>query len=100
MMKQLPDNAAAYKRTPEFNQSTIPNGLLKNHQTKAGVWGKINILEGRLLYLIEETNEQFELDATTAGVVEPAVLHHIKPLGSVRFYVEFYREMASTLPAT
>jgi hypothetical protein len=24
------------------------------------------------------------------GVVEPMVLHQVKPLGKVRFYVEFY----------
>jgi tellurite resistance-related uncharacterized protein len=90
-VKTLPENVVAYKRTAEFDQTTIPSGLLKNHQTKAGVWGKIVILEGALWYSIEETSEQIRLDTKTFGVVEPAVLHQVKPLGNVRFYVEFYR---------
>jgi hypothetical protein len=31
------------------------------------------------------------LDAHNCGIVEPAVLHQVKPLDKVRFYVEFYR---------
>ncbi len=89
-MKSLPENVVAYKKTPEFNESTIPNGLLNNHQTKVGVWGKIVVLEGRLLYTINVSKEAIELDKSTFGVVEPGVLHQVKALGKVRFYVEFY----------
>jgi tellurite resistance-related uncharacterized protein len=90
-MKSLPDNVVAYKKTPEFDESSVPNGLLNNHQTKEGVWGKIVILEGRLLYTINEPKEEIYLDSNNSGVVEPTVYHQVKPLGKVRFYVEFYR---------
>ena len=90
-MKSLPDNVVAYKQTPEFDESSVPNGLLNNHQTKEGVWGKIILLEGKLLYTINEPKEEIYLDANNFGVVEPTVYHQIKPLGKVRFYVEFYR---------
>lgn len=90
-MKSLPDNVVAYKQTPEFDESSVPNGLLNNHQTKEGVWGKIVILEGGLLYTIKEPKEEIYLDSNNSGVVEPTVYHQIKPLGKVRFYVEFYR---------
>lgn len=90
-MKKLPDNVTAYKQTPEFNETTVPAGLLNDHQTKANVWGKIVVVEGRLRYTIYESNEVIELDENTFGVVEPEVLHHVKPLGAVRFYVEFYK---------
>lgn len=90
-MKSLPDNVVAYKKTPEFDESSVPNGLLNNHQTKEGVWGKIVILEGRLLYTINESKEEIYLDSNNSGVVEPTVYHQVKPLGKVRFYVEFYR---------
>lgn len=90
-MKSLPDNVVAYKKTPEFDESSVPNGLLNNHQTKEGVWGKIVLLEGRLLYTINEPKEEIYLDANNSGVVEPTVYHQVKPLGKVRFYVEFYR---------
>ncbi len=90
-MKSLPDNVVAYKKTPEFDESSVPNGLLNNHQTKEGVWGKIVILEGGLLYTINEPKEEIYLDSNNSGVVEPTVYHQVKPLGKVRFYVEFYR---------
>jgi len=91
-MKKIPENVVAYKRTPEFNESSVPNGLLNAHQTKEGVWAKIVVLEGQLQYLINEPEEEITvLDETIYGVVEPTVLHEVKPLGKVRFYVEFYR---------
>ena len=91
-MKQLPTNVVPYKKTPPFNQSNVPNGLLNAHQTKEGVWGKIIIIEGKLQYTINEPQvEIIILDQNIYGVVEPTVLHEVKPLGAVRFYVEFYR---------
>lgn len=91
-MKNLPEHVISYKRTPDFSELTVPKGLLKAHQTKAGVWGKIVILEGELLYTINEAEiETIVLNQSLSGIVEPEVLHEVKPLGNVRFYVEFYR---------
>ena len=91
-MKNIPDSVVPYKKTPEFTEENIPAGLLKDHQTKQGVWGNIVILEGRLEYTILEPElETTKLNEIKDGVVEPTILHHIKPLGKVRFYVEFYR---------
>ncbi|MET0377423.1 MAG: DUF1971 domain-containing protein [Spongiibacteraceae bacterium] len=91
-MKPLPETVVAYKRTPEFDESSVPNGLLKSHQTKENVWGKIVVLEGALQYsILQPELEVMLLDANNYGVVEPTVLHEVKPVGNVRFYVEFYR---------
>jgi tellurite resistance-related uncharacterized protein len=91
-MKQLPDDVVAYKRTPEFTEETVPAGLLKAHQTREGVWGKIVVLDGELQYTINEPeHEVIVLDSNRFGVVEPTMLHEVKPLGKVRFYVEFHR---------
>lgn len=89
-MKQLPENAKEYKRTPTFTEDTIPKGLLRAHTTKAGTWGKIVIEEGKLLYrILEPEIEENELSVENYGVVEPQVPHEVKPLGKVRFHVEF-----------
>ena len=91
-MKQLPPDVAAYKRTPEFTQDTVPAGLLKSHTTKEGVWGKIVVIDGRLRYrILEPVLEEIELGPESAGVVEPTVKHEVAPVGTVRFYVEFFR---------
>lgn len=91
-MKPLPDHVIPYKRTPEFTEESVPSGLLHAHQTKESVWGKIVVLEGALQYTINgPETEVVVLDSNTFGVVEPTVLHEVKPLGKVRFYVEFHR---------
>lgn len=91
-MKALPENVTAYKKTSEFDEASVPKALLKTHQTKEGVWGKIVILEGKLQYTINEPEtEELVLTENIYGVVEPTILHEVKPLGKVRFYVEFYR---------
>ena len=70
----------------------MPKGLLKDHQTKVGVWGKIVILAGELEYtLLEPEKETILLSPGQYGVVEPTMLHYIKPSSAVRFYVEFYK---------
>lgn len=91
-MKQLPDNVAPYKRTPTFDETTLPDGLRNDHATKAGVWGLIHIETGRLRYEISETGEVVELTPDAPqGVVEPEVRHRVAPVGKVRFFVEFHR---------
>jgi tellurite resistance-related uncharacterized protein len=91
-MKALPEDVIAYKKTPEFDELSVPKGLLNAHQTKQGVWGKIVILEGQLQYTINKPEiEVVVLTENIYGVVEPEIFHEVKPLGNVRFYVEFYR---------
>ena len=89
-MKNLPNNIKEYKRTPSFTEDTVPKGLLRSHTTKAGTWGKIVIEEGKLLYrILEPKVEENELSPEKHGVVEPQVPHEVKPLGKVKFHVEF-----------
>ncbi|MFT6100817.1 MAG: tellurite resistance-related uncharacterized protein [Arenicella sp.] len=91
-MKKLPNTVSAYKKTPEFTELTVPKGLLKDHQTKQDVWGEIVVLEGCLEYtIIEPALEVITLNKGQRGVVEPTILHHVTPVGAVRFYVEFNR---------
>lgn len=91
-MKNLPDNVSSYKKTPVFDNSNVPDGLLNAHNTKAGTWGKIVVLSGKLSYrILEPELETIELSSERFGVVEPTILHEVEPIGDVSFYVEFYR---------
>ena len=92
MMKTLPQGLENYKSTPQFSEATVPAGLLKAHQTKAGTWGKIVILSGELRYrILEPEVEEHVLSADRYGVVEPTILHEVSPIGAVTFRVDFYR---------
>ncbi len=88
---ELPDNYVAYRRTPEFDETTIPAGLRRNHSTRAGVWAKIVVPRGALRYRVESLQADFELSQSRPGIVVPEVVHHVEPIGEVLCYVEFYR---------
>jgi tellurite resistance-related uncharacterized protein len=90
-VRTLPPDVQVYHRTPEFDQHTIPAGLLREHTTKAGVWGRIVVLEGRLAFRSAARQLDVVLDGSRPGVVEPEVSHEVAPLGPVRFYVEFLK---------
>lgn len=89
-MSALPPGAVAYKSTPVFTEDTVPAGLLRDHTTKAGVWGRIEVEVGALRYVVQHQPPQL-LTPTEPGVVEPQVPHHVEPLGPVRFRVVFLR---------
>jgi tellurite resistance-related uncharacterized protein len=92
IVKDMPADCRPYRRTATFSNATIPNGLLKGHRTKAGVWGRIVVLDGELLYrILEPRVEEILLSSDCCGVVEPGIAHEIAPVGAVSFYVEFCR---------
>lgn len=91
-MKTLPADVQPYQRTPVFTETTVPAGLLRQHTTKAGIWGKIVVLEGHLRYrILAPEPVEVLLSPERFGVVEPQVPHEVSPEGPVRFYVEFHR---------
>jgi tellurite resistance-related uncharacterized protein len=92
IVKTLPEDVAPYRRTPEFTESTLPDALRSRHTTKAGVWARIQVLEGSLRYrILEPTREEHVLSPERPGIVEPEVPHEVELEGRVRFYVEFLR---------
>lgn len=92
----LPEGLNSYKRTSSFSEETVPSALRNDHATKTGTWGLIEVESGRLLYCVTDVRRQPSEMVLTPddppGVVEPTILHHVTPLGPVRFHVSFLRE--------
>ena len=94
-MKKLPEEALFQSRTPDFDQDTVPEGILGQHKTAENTWGKIVVTEGELTYRILEPNvEEHKLDIDHEGIVAPAVAHQVQINGPVKFHVEFFRVAA------
>jgi tellurite methyltransferase len=94
-MPEFPDGLENYKSTPEYDENTSPAGLRARHSLKAGVWGRIVVSAGRLLYVIERDPEaSFVLRPELPGIVAPEEFHHIEPREPVRFRIEFWRAKA------
>ncbi|MGI9282385.1 MAG: DUF1971 domain-containing protein [Endozoicomonas sp.] len=91
-MKTLPDHVTAYKKTPVFDQDSMPAGLLKTHRTKEGTWGVLNVLEGSVVFCPEQqSTEKVSLSAGDQWVIQPEQAHHLELNGPVSCYVEFYK---------
>lgn len=92
-MPALPEVAEVYKTTGEFTETSIPSGMLREHRTKAGTWGRIVVREGKLLYcLAEPAQASWMLRPGIPGIIAPGRTHWITPHGRVRFVVEFLRD--------
>jgi tellurite resistance-related uncharacterized protein len=81
--------AHPYRTTPVFDQDTLPAALRREHRTKAGVWGIIRVLEGKLL-LERAAGTAETLDPATPGLIVPQEPHFVTPLGAMQMQVEFY----------
>ena len=89
---EWPDGYAVHRRTPEFDETTVPAGLTSEHATKRGVWARIRVVSGTLLYHVgAPINRSFRLGPAASAIIVPEVRHRVEPEGPVRFLVEFSR---------
>lgn len=97
IMRATAAPSSPYKRTPVFDENTVPAGLRKEHRTKPGVWGVIRVLDGRLRYHVLDPVSETILDPEHPGLVLPDQPHFVEPLGPVRMQVEFYDHLPDPL---
>lgn len=86
----LPAGLVAYRRSPLFDERTLPAALQKQHRTKAGAWAVIHVVEGQVLYRILEPRGETVLAPGRNGVVHPEQPHELQLMGPVRLFVEFF----------
>lgn len=91
-MPRLPHCLKPQKETPLFSEHSVPAGLLRSHQLRAGTWGQIVVEAGRVHYVLEdEGGRTFVLHPGVVGVVAPERPHHVRPQHAARFRVRFLR---------
>jgi tellurite methyltransferase len=94
-MPALPQGAKVYKTTHELTDRTIPEGMLQDHRTRAGTWGRIVVRQGKLMYSLSEPKKSaWILRPGIDGIIAPGVSHWIAPHGPVKFVIEFLRAPA------
>ncbi|MEM6381619.1 MAG: DUF1971 domain-containing protein [Pseudomonadota bacterium] len=96
-MALLPPKAHPYRTTPAFTPSTVPAALLAMHRTKAGVWGRIDVLEGGLAVSRFDTlGAPIAKQIVEAGghaIVEPQEPHAVAFATAGRFTVTFFKAL-------
>lgn len=82
--------AKPYKSTPVFDEVSLPAGMRREHRTKAGSWGVIRVLKGRLRYQVLDPSSEVILEPSRPGLILPEQPHLVEPLGPIRMQIEFY----------
>ena len=90
-MHELPEAVRAYQKTQIFTDKTTPGMMKNDHRVRSGVWAKIVVQKGEVIYEVPERNESTTVTADSPAIVEPLVTHRILPQSGARFYLEYYR---------
>lgn len=90
----LPARMEMYRRSPDFRPDNLPQKLQSAHSTKAGTWGLLRVLEGKLLFRLEGAVDGERLvSAGETVVIESEILHSVSFVEPGRFFIEFYRQV-------
>lgn len=79
-----------YRSTPVFDENTLPAALRGEHRTKAGVWGLIEVLEGKVKFTRSGQADAATLEPGQPGLILPEQPHSVEPIGPMRMQVHFY----------
>ncbi len=75
----LPPRAKPYRTIGPFDAGTLPAGLRRTHDLKAGTWGLVSLERGRIGFVWEDAEGgRAELVAPAEVVVPPQVPHHVE----------------------
>jgi tellurite resistance-related uncharacterized protein len=79
-----------YRSTPIFDETTLPKALQTRHATKAGVWGLVRVIEGRLRLTYLDPQSELDLNSNCSGLLLPEQYHFVTPNGQMKMQIEFY----------
>jgi tellurite resistance-related uncharacterized protein len=89
-----------YRHSPIFDAANLPVALTRTHTTKAGVWAKIEIIEGRLRYCVDGGPTQI-LTPEQPGLIKPGQPHSVAiEDAATRFRIAFYDRPPGTEEVT
>ena len=90
---EWPEGLEPHRRTPVFDERSVPAGLRSEHSTKRGIWARIQVLSGALCYHVGVPIERsFRVDPSSPATIVPEFPHRVETPGPVQFFIEFYRK--------
>ncbi len=90
---RIPPEYSLVRTSREFTDENAPAGLLRAHKLAADVWGRLQVLSGRVVFVLEAS--PFDTVSVSAGDyvdIPPEVFHRVELLGDARFVIEFFRD--------
>ena len=80
-----------HSSTPVFTDLTCPVGIKQAHEADKGYYAVLNVLEGKLHFIWEDSGEIIAVDNTKPFYIESLRKHHLEFIGAVKFRVDFYK---------
>lgn len=81
-----------YKTTPVFDEESLPDAIRSEHRTKAGTWGLLRVLDGRVTLVFIDPPREVEVTPDRPADIPPQETHFVRIDGPTRLQIEFYRE--------
>lgn len=78
----LPSDAAVYRTIGPFGCDSLPKGLLREHRLKAGTWGRLRVLSGKVRFVWDDDGADHAtvvIDKETV-IIPPTIPHHLELL--------------------
>lgn len=95
----IPLGHVLVRTTPQFDEHTVPVGLLASHRIAAGVWGRLVVLSGGVTFAFDDESDAPRILRTgDAIVIPPEQAHRVVITGPVGFVVEFHSHPRSPSP--
>ena len=85
-----------YKKMPVWTKDSLPKMFQEKHNTKAGTWGKLTVLKGKLKFYVLTENgdivsEHIFTPQDETPFVEPQLWHRVEALSDdLECFLEFY----------
>lgn len=91
--EELPTGVELVRTTPTYDELTVPPGLLAAHKIADGVWGRLVVHSGTLIFRFEDDPDHpIQVPAGGYVVIPPRRPHHLELEGPTTFAVEFHRQ--------
>lgn len=88
----LPDGVEHVRTTDTFDNDTVPAGLLRAHRVADGVWGRLVVHSGTVVFVFDDDPEHpISVAAGESVAIPPARQHHLELDEAATFAVEFHR---------
>ena len=101
-MQLIPSHWVVRRSTPFFTRQNVPQALLTHHNTAAGVFGQLCVMEGTVTYhgfadeQAEEPEVSLVIRAGEFATSPPQYWHRVELSEDARFNIHFWAEQAES----
>ncbi|MCA2018723.1 DUF1971 domain-containing protein [Vibrio tritonius] len=96
--KRIPKNWTIQRSTPFFSKDNVPAALLSHHNTAAGVFGQLCVMEGVVIYYgfadehATEPEVKVVISAGSFATSPPRYWHRIEMSDDALFNINFWSD--------